>query len=156
LDDLVQTLLKNQKGWNMVRLAGLKLGKPLKIADLGGGYTLTVTFHRFKGTGAYMIDRFGAQALVDGLIPMWLPYDHALDREWVYGLKIASVAPFPISQTEEEFDSDIQGNAQRRLTKSIRWRWTYPYQIQNEISRWVARSIQALLLKSRSSAYSAS
>ena len=150
LGDLVQTLLKHQEGWNMVRLAGLKLGKPLRIADLGGGYTLTMPFHRFKGTGAYLIDRKGAQALVHGLLPMCLPYDHALDREWVYGMRVASVAPFPISQTEEEFDSDIQGNAQRRLPKSVRWRWTYPYQIRNEISRWVARFIQTLLLKSRS------
>ncbi len=146
LDDLVQTLVKHQDCWNMVRLAGLKLGKPLRIADLGGGYTLTVPFHRFKGTGAYLIDRKGADALVRGLIPMWLPYDHALDREWVCGLRIASVAPFPISQTEEEFDSDIQGNAQQRLSKSIRWRWTYPYQIKNEISRWIARGIQASVL----------
>lgn len=146
LGNLVQTLLKHQDGWNMVRLAGLKLGKPLRVADLGGGYSFTVPFHRFKGTGAYLIDRKGADALVRGLMPMWLPYDHALDREWVYGLRIASVSPFPISQTEEEFDSDIQGNAQQRLSKSIRWRWTYPYQIQNEVSRWVARGTQASLL----------
>jgi glycosyl transferase family 25 len=146
LSELVRDLLEYQDGWNMVRLAGLKLGKPLHIADLGGGYALTIPFHRFKGTGAYLIDRKGAAALVRSLIPMWLPYDHALDREWVHGLRIASVAPFPISQTEEEFDSDIQGNAQQRLSKSIRWRLTYPYQIQNEVSRWVARSIQAFFL----------
>lgn len=143
---VVESLLKRRESWNMVRLAGLKLGKPLRIAPLGEGYSLSIPFHRFKGTGAYLIDRKAAGELVNGLLPIWLPFDHALDREWAYGFAIASVAPFPISQTEEEFDSDIQGNAQRRLPDAIRWRWTYPYQIRNELSRWITRAIRVLSL----------
>lgn len=146
LDRLLENLSKYQDSWNMVRLSGLKLGKPLRIADLGGGYALSLPFHRFKGTGAYLIDRKAAEALVRGLLPMWLPYDHALDREWAHGFTVASVAPFPISQTEEEFASDIQGDAKRHLPGSVRWRWTYPYQIRNELSRWTSRSIRASLL----------
>lgn len=146
-------LLELREIWNMVRLSGLKLGKPLKIAGLGGEYALAIPFHRFKGTGAYLIDRRAAAALVGGLLPMWLPYDHALDREWVYGFTVASVAPFPISQTEEEFVSDIQCNAQRRLANSIRWRWTYPYQIRNELSRWITRVIRAAELRIRLGRY---
>lgn len=149
LEGVVARLMEMSDRWNMVRLAGLKLGKPLRIADLGGGYSLTVPFHRFKGTGAYLIDRKAASALVQGLLPMWLPYDHALDREWVHGFAVASVSPFPISQTEEEFASGIQGHAQRRLPSSVRWRWTYPYQIVNECSRWITRTVRVLSLKSK-------
>jgi len=149
LDGVVERLLALSGAWNMVRLSGLKLGTPFRIADLGGGYALTLPFHRFKGTGAYLIDRKAAEALVRGLLPMWLPYDHALDREWIHGFTAVCVAPFPISQTEEEFASDIQCNAQRHLPGSVRWRWTYPYQIVNECSRWLTRSVKALLLKSR-------
>jgi glycosyl transferase family 25 len=150
LDAVLARLIALSSRWNMVRLAGLKLGKPLRVADLGGGYTLTIPFHRFKGTGAYVIDRKGAEALVVGLLPMWLPYDHALDREWIHGFTVASVAPFPISQTEEEFVSGIQVNAQRHLPGSVRWRWTYPYQIVNELSRWITRAFRALALKAGS------
>lgn len=149
LDGVLARLMTMSDRWNMVRLAGLKLGRPLGITDLGGGYSLTVPFHRFKGTGAYLIDRKAAEALVRGLLPMWLPYDHALDREWVHGFTVASVAPFPISQTEEEFASGIQGNAQRHLSRSVRWRWTYPYQVVNELSRWITRAVRAVSLKSR-------
>jgi len=149
LEGVVASLMTFAEDWNMVRLAGLKLGKPLRIADLGGGHALTIPFHRFKGTGAYLIDRKAAKALVRGLLPMWLPYDHALDREWIHGFTVASVAPFPISQTEEEFASGIQCNAQRHLPVSVRWRWTYPYQIVNEFSRWITRAGRAISLKSR-------
>ncbi len=147
LEGLLEALMTLSGCWNTVRLAGLKLGNPLRIADLGDGYTLTLPFHRFKGTGAYLIDRKAAEALVRGLLPMWLPYDHALDREWIHGFSVASVAPFPISQTEEEFASDIQGNAQRRLPSALRCRWTYPYQIVNEVSRWFFRGLRAAQLK---------
>jgi glycosyl transferase family 25 len=144
---VIERLMETTRFWNMARLAGLKLGKPLKVSSLGHGYSLTVPMHRFKGTGAYIVDRKAAKALSEGLLPMWLPYDHALDREWVYNFKVVSVAPFPISQTEEEFVSDIQGNAQRRLPSALRWRTTYPYQIQNELARWIVRGVSAVRLK---------
>jgi glycosyl transferase family 25 len=145
--EVIARLMKTAGFWNMARLAGLKLGKPLNVSSLGNGYSLTVPMHRFKGTGAYIVDRKAAQALCEGLLPMWLPYDHALDREWAYNFKVVSVAPFPISQTEEEFVSAIQGNAQRRLPSALRWRWTYPYQIQNELTRWIVRGVSAIGLK---------
>jgi glycosyl transferase family 25 len=136
---VLQRLTSPAERWDMVRLSGLKLGKPVRIAGLCERYSLAVPLHRFKGTGAYLVNRKAARALVDGLLPMWLPYDHALDREWAFGFRTVSVAPFPISQTEEEFASDIQGGAGRHLPKSVRWRWTYPYQIGNELCRWLRR-----------------
>jgi len=147
--EVVGELMRIGSCWNLARLAGLKLGKPFRVAPLGEGYELTVPLQRFKGTGAYLIDRQAAAALTSGLLPMWLPYDHALDREWVYGCSVVSVAPFPISQTEEVFSSAIQGNAQSRLSSALRWRTTYPYQIKNEIARWFRRRIHAWRLRWR-------
>lgn len=149
LEAVLGKLLDLAKHWDMVRLTGLKLGNPVGIADIGEGYSLTMPLHRFKGTGAYLVNRKAARALVGGLLPMWLPYDHALDREWIHGFGILSVSPFPISQTEEEFTSDIQGHALRHLSKSVRWCWTYPYQIHNEFSRWIARLPRIVTLKLR-------
>ena len=146
---VVNGLMKISSYWNMARLAGLKLGNPWRLLPLCEGYTVTVPLQRFKGTGAYIVDRKAATALCRGLLPMWLPYDHALDREWMYGLGVVSVAPFPISQTEEEFKSDIQVNAQRHLSRGLRWRSTYPYQVRNEIARFLTRRFRAASLKLR-------
>jgi glycosyl transferase family 25 len=149
IDAPLANLMKTSFAWNIARVTGLSAGTPFKVASLGGGYSLNVQLGRLKGCGAYIVDRKAAQAMVGGLLPMWLPWDHAADREWPLGLKAVSVSPFPISQTEETFSSAIQGNSQPRLSSKVRWRTTYPYQIRNELSRWLHRGKSALALKIR-------
>lgn len=125
--------------WNILRLTGLSVGTPAKVAALGGGYSLCIGLGRLKGTGAYLIDRKGAQALSTGLLPMYLPFDHAIDREWVYGVTSAYVLPFPVSQVDSGFRSSIQVGRSLKLSKFRRWQTTYPYQATNEISRLLFR-----------------
>ena len=145
----INRLMETARCWNIARLTGLSPGKPLKITSLGHGYFLNVQIGRLKGCGAYIVDRRAAGAFLKMLLPMWLPYDHAFDREWVFGLRATSISPFPISQTEEVFASGIQGNSERKLPSKERWRSTYPYQIVNEISRWLSRGFLWLSLKLR-------
>jgi len=78
---LLESLMKTAPFWNIARLTGLSPGTPWKVAHLAGGYALNVQMGRLKGCGAYIIDRKAAQACVTGLLPMWLPWDHAADRE---------------------------------------------------------------------------
>ena len=133
--------------WNVLRVTGLSQGKPAKVADLANGYSLYVGFGRLKGAGGYVLDRAAARAFVDGLLPMWLPYDHAVDREWFFGLSAAYVLPFPASQTQELFRSSIQKGKGRMLSSWSRSLTTYPYQAFNEVSRWLFRSFQYLRLR---------
>lgn len=144
---VLEQLMKTSQHWNIARLAGLKFGCFSSITPLCGGYSLVVPLQRLKGTGAYLIDRKGAAAFMKGMLPIFLPFDHAIDREWCHGIQMVAVAPFPISQTEEEFSSAIQGNSQPRLSASLRRRYTYPYQIKNEICRYLFRGMQVLRLK---------
>jgi len=146
LEEFLENLMKTSAHWNVARLSGLTAGTPFKVAALGGDYSLNVQLGRLKGCGAYIVDRKAARAFVTGLLPMWLPWDHAADREWILGLKAVSISPFPISQNEETFASAIQGNAQRRLSSFRRWCTTYPYQIKNEISRWCHRGLSAIIM----------
>ena len=149
IDPVIAALMKTTFAWNIARLTGLSPGTPFKVVTLAGGHDLNVQLGRLKGCGAYIIDRKAAQACVTGLLPMWLPWDHAVDREWTLGLKAVSVSPFPISQTEERFVSAIQGNSQPRLSSRERWKTTYPYQIGNEFSRWIHRGLHVASLKVR-------
>ena len=141
--------MKTSSSWNIARLTGLAPGTPFKVAPLAGGYSLNVQMGRLKGCGAYIVDRKAAKTCLSGLLPMCLPWDHAADREWPLGLKAVSVSPLPISQTEETFPSAIQENSQPRLSSRARWRTTYPYQIRNELSRWLYRGAHAAALKFR-------
>jgi glycosyl transferase family 25 len=149
ISSMLSSLMKTSFAWNIARLTGLSPGTPFRVAALAGGYDLNVQLGRLKGCGAYILDRKAAEIFVSNLLPMWLPWDHAADREWPFGLRAVSISPFPISQTEEEFPSAIQGNAQPRLSSNTRWRTTYPYQIRNECSRWLHRGLHAASLKLR-------
>jgi glycosyl transferase, family 25 len=147
LGELLESLMVTAAHWNVARLSGLAEGTPFPVAPLGGGYVLNVQLGRLKGCGAYLVDRKSARAFVGGLLPMWLPWDHAADREWVFGLRAVSVSPFPFSQNEQVFASAIQGNAQKKLPSAQRWQTTYPYQTKNEIARWCHRGISLVALR---------
>jgi glycosyl transferase family 25 len=131
--------LRHARHWNILRLAALAQGMPLRVRPLTAGRHLCVSLGRLKGAGAYVVDRAAARAFAERLLPMRLPWDHAFDREWFQGLKAAYVLPFPASQTERDFRSSIQKGGKRRLLKFQRWLGTYPYQFANEITRWLAR-----------------
>lgn len=143
-DSVLEALLQRARDWNIVRLTGLSPGHPLRRVRLVGGYSLCVNLGRLKGAGAYLIDRRAAAALLSRLLPMWLPYDHAIDREWRWGLRAAYVLPFPVSQTESDFLSSVQPGTYPRLSYMRRALTTYPYQAGNELSRWLFRVSQAL------------
>lgn len=133
--------------WNVLRLSGLGEGVPLAIAALGGTARLCVSLGRVKGAGAYVLDRKAAAALVRDLRPMWLPFDHAIDREWHQGLRAAYVLPFPFSQTDSGFRSQIQKGKTGKTGSNRRWLTTYPYQAFNEMGRYLFRSVAYLRAK---------
>jgi glycosyl transferase family 25 len=147
LEKVLTPALKHARHWNILRLSALGTGNPAAVIPLDDRYVLAVNFGRLKGTGAYVVDRTAAEALVASMLPMWLPFDHALDREWAHGLKALSVSPWPCSQTDKLFRSTIQGQKARKLSALRRWATTYPYQIVNELSRWAVRGLRYLRLK---------
>lgn len=147
LEKVVTLGLAHARHWNLLRLSALGEGKPAPVIRLDDRYSLAVNLGRLKGTGAYLVDRAAATALVAGMLPMWLPFDHALDREWAFGLKSLRVWPWPCSQTDTLFRSTIQGQKAHKLSPLRRWATTYPYQIANELSRWTVRGGRWLRLK---------
>lgn len=136
--------------WNILRLTGLSHGRPLKVAALTAKHTLCISLGRIKGAGAYLIDRRAACDLHNRLLPMWLPFDHAIDREWTCGLRAAYVLPYLCSQTESGFPTSIQKGSAGKQSTLHRYLGTYPYQAANESARWLYRS--ASYLKARATA----
>ena len=149
LPKLLTEALALPRFWNVLRLSGLSAGRPVKVRRFYGDHWLCINLDRIKGSGAYLLDRPAARAFTTRLLPMALPYDHALDREWFYGLTAACVVPFPISQRQKKFGSAIQTYAQAKLPTWRRWLTTYPYQAGNEITRWVCRGAFLIWVKLR-------
>ena len=135
------------RSWNILRVTGLSRGHPVRLARLSDNYFLCLNLGRLKGAGAYVIDRVAATALLDRLLPMRMPYDHAFDREWFFGLRAAYISPFPASQIESPFLSSVQPGIYLRLSRTRRTLATYPYQACNEITRWLFRGAAYLRFK---------
>jgi glycosyl transferase, family 25 len=144
---VVEAALRTSSSWNLLRLTGLGSGGAARVASLFGDYALCVNFGRLKGTGAYLIDRTAARVLSTGLLPMWLPIDHALDREWAHGLRAACVFPFPASQLESGFRSSIHRGKSLKLPALGRFLNVYPYQAGNEVMRFFVRTGRYLTLR---------
>jgi glycosyl transferase, family 25 len=142
LRSIVDASLKYQDCWDILRLCGFHDPHPVEYANLGGEYRLATCFTRLCGTGAYVLTRHAAQVLLKKLMPMCLPIDHALDREWVYGLRASAVMPLPISQVDHGFGSQIAGRVNHKLPWYQRYWTVFPYRFQNEFNRLVQRRKQ--------------
>lgn len=150
-DAVLEAALPYAHTWNILRLTALGPGHPCRVVPLHGAYSLAVTLGRLKGTGAYLLDRTAAQACLARLLPMRLPYDHALDREWTMGLRAAAITPFPAAQDESRFLSTVQPGIYPKLSPARRSLTTYPYQACNELARWLYRGTRYLSLRARQS-----
>jgi glycosyl transferase, family 25 len=128
--------------WDILRLSGFHNSHPRCFAELIDGYSLAVNFTRLCGTGAYMVGREAATILIDRLLPMSLPIDHALDREWAYGLRSASIFPLPVDQVEHEFQSQTIPSDREKLPAWQRYWTVFPYRAGNDISRYFERGKQ--------------
>ncbi len=146
-ESAIEGALNHAQHWNILRLTGLSHGHPLPAGLMCARYSLCINLGRLKGCGAYLVDRRAAKTLVEKLLPMGLPYDHAIDREWRWGLRAASLLPHPVSQTSSEFLSSVQPGIYAKLWWPHRYLGTYPYQAVNELCRWLFRGSHYLALK---------
>lgn len=148
LTEVLDAVIGFSHTWDILRLCGFHHAHPVPYARLPNGYSLSVTFTRLCGSGAYMVNRRVAEVLIRELLPMRLPFDHALDREWVYGLRAASLTPLPIDQKENEFESQIDRvHRYRKFPWYRRYLTVFPYQFFNETTRVASRFQQLLRAK---------
>jgi glycosyl transferase family 25 len=98
LDDCIRCKSK----WDLIRLSSSRKGLCHKIITLGNKYSLSVNKRVLKNTAGYFVNRYAAEKCIQHLLPMKLPYDVALDRDWSIGIRTLCVQPFPVTFTNEE------------------------------------------------------
>lgn len=106
IESLLASACEQGKWWDMLRLTSSRQGAFLPFAPLPSGHALAYNRRVLKNTGAYFVNRHAAHCCVTKMLPMCLPYDVALDRDWQYGFKTACIAPLPV-ELENEFPGQI-------------------------------------------------
>lgn len=134
LPEVLQRLLAAGARWDMVKLSAIHSGSPVGVLDVGQGHQMGVMFSRCTGSSAYLINRAAAERYLQCLLPMQLPYDHAYDRGWLYGLKVRRVFP-EVCVHDDQIESTIgTPGPSRKFHWSRRWA-TYRYRLRNELQR---------------------
>lgn len=146
---LIEAAIEHRDTWDILRLSGFHDAHPRRYASLGHGAHLAVNLTRLCGSGAYVVHRRAAAVLIDKLMPMHVPLDHALDREWFYGLRAAAIDPLPIDQEDHVFSSQINTPVREKLPALQRYWTVFPYRLYNESCRLVVRYRQARQMQRR-------
>jgi len=113
LPKLIDEAIAHGQHWDLLRLSSSRDGQYLKIENMSFNSELVYNTKVLKNTGAYVINRKAAQACIDKMLPMSLPFDVALDRDWDYDFKTACIIPFPVAC--EDFATQI--NKAKRIRR---------------------------------------
>jgi glycosyl transferase, family 25 len=149
LPAVLDALLAHPQRWDMVKLSAVHSGTPVPVLNLSPGHDLTVMMSQCTGSSAYIVNRRAAQAYVQNLLPMSLPYDHVFDQGWRFRLAVRLVSPPPCRHDSEVASTIGPGasGASRKFHWSRRWT-TYAYRLGNECRR-VAYAVRSLMHERR-------
>ena len=142
LRSIVEGAIDYQPTWDVLRLCGFHNPHAKPFAKLFDEYELAVCMTRLCGTACYAVTRLAAEKLLAGLVPMSLPIDHAIDREWAFGLRAAAVVPLPVSQREHGFITQCGEKPDHKLPWFLRYWTVFPYRAWNETQRFHYRRLQ--------------
>ena len=147
LKAIVDSAMQYSSHWDILRLCGFHDAHPTKLCSLDDGYSLAVNRTRLCGTGCYIVSRDAAETLVQAMLPMQVPIDHAIDREWFYGLRAMAVDPLPVLQNPDDVPSSLPAARNEKYPSWQRYWGVFPYRAYNETCRYFARG--KLLRQSR-------
>ena len=135
LPAVLQGLAQHPARWDMCKLSAVHSGTPQPFLEVAPGHQLAVMLSRCTGSSAYAINRPAAQAYLQQLLPMSLPYDHVFDQGWRFGLKVRLVTPTPCGHDQAIATTIVPpAGVQRKFAWYRRW-GTYAYRLKNEAAR---------------------
>lgn len=144
LPAVLQGLMARPTRWDVAKLSAVHSGTPVPYLQVAPGHHLAVMLSRCTGSSAYLINRRAAQAYLQGLLPMSLPYDHVFDQGWRFGLKFRLVTPTPCGHDEHIASTIV---APPGVTRKFHWTQRLPaygYRLGNEWRRLVYGLTQTL------------
>lgn len=112
--DLVGKLIEKKWAWDIVKFSAFHSGTPLNIEPIGEQLFLGIPLSRVMNANNILYSRAAAEKLISVLTPMQLPFDHALERAWLFGLRLRVISPYPCS-ADTGHTSTIANSEQYRL-----------------------------------------
>lgn len=131
--EALHLLERNSAHWDMMLLYGNHRALPARLVEISEKYAICGLSFIQTGSVAYMINRACAKALLQNLLPIRLPYDHAFTHPAFHKLRMRACLPYPVSATRSS-GSTIDYSVKQH--KELRWRVpTLAYRTKQEIYR---------------------
>jgi glycosyl transferase, family 25 len=130
---VIEALLAAPDRWDVVKLSGYHSAAPVGVARLTPQRRLAIPFAPHSNTAALLLNRAAAQRLLTTLRPMILPYDHALERPWLHGVRLRIVTP-PPCRAGDGSESTIPLQRELKIRGLQRWP-TVLGRLRNESAR---------------------
>lgn len=131
--------------WDLLRLNAIKPTRGIKFATLFDEYSLVCDLKTASGNGAKLVNRRAAQLILSRSTPIRLPHDVTVYYDLPFGLREATVSPFPIRLNDFKNQSFIGAEPRKRgfwvlIVKAF---ITLPYRVVARSIRKIARYRQA-------------
>lgn len=118
--DALAEALRVRAHWDYLQLNAIRAKQPVRQA-YAGEWQLKAYLGPATGTGAYLITRALAEALLPRMLPIRRPIDHELDRSHLHRFRHLGLEPFP-SHVDDGGDSTITGPTAAGDTKRVWYR----------------------------------
>lgn len=135
--------------WDFLKLQSRRKTKNIKIRKIDNKYSFAICFTRSTGATAYIVNRFGAKQMVDKLLPIETPYDHAFDRPFFLKIRVRAIYPYPVELIQEHAEISTIETSKPLKKKGFKKISALCWRAQSELSRvlWVASEVVRELLK---------
>ena len=142
--DVVNQSLKSPIKFDILRLSGSEdkdreKGMPLKLLKLSKNFYLSLNFSYKPIAACYLLNRKAAKSILKKMKRMHLPYDYALDRDWLLGVRSLTIYPSLVNLKEELHikNSFIKASKEYKLNAFIRIWSVLPYRFYHELRRLI-------------------
>lgn len=151
LRPLLERVLADEtlQNWDFLKLQSRRKERHWLCESVSDDQSFGIYYTRSTGATAYMVNRKAAQAMIDKLLPMEVPWDHAFDRPGYLGLTFRMVYPAPVAIAGIG-DSTIETSRPDKLfglakVPAVIWR------VRSELGRflWACKAYLAYRLKTR-------
>lgn len=152
--NILKESLKTSHKFDILRLAGSEdklkeKGNPIKLFKLERDHYLSLNLTYKPIAACYLINRKAAKSILKNMRVMHLPYDYALDRDWLLDVRSMTIYP-SIVNLKKKFHIDnsfIKATKNYKLNTFLRVWTVIPYRTYLESRRFIYKILLLLKIK---------
>ena len=151
---ILKECLRTYDKFDILRLAGSEdkskeKGNPIKLFELERDHFISLNLTYKPIAACYLINRKAAKSILKNMRIMHLPYDYALDRDWLLGVRSLTIYPSIVNLKKEYHieNSFIKATKSYKLNIFFKLWTVVPYRLYLEARRFIYKVLLLVKIK---------